>query len=194
VQRSVAIETSRGWRIAKEKASHKIDVVVALAQSALGAVQSMTAPATLWSRNDLLVDGRPIPFPVRAELIFASIAVDDSRVAVCFWASAARHHGAKLVLLDYLLAPPNSQFFTVITERFDELFARQTFGRWGGPGDVGALGPMVFAEPVLASYVQAAGLPAESVDEGMLRRRTELVRVAAPFVAGGNVRIAEAAW
>jgi phage terminase large subunit-like protein len=38
VQRSVAIETSRGWRIAKEKASHKIDVVVALAQAALGAV------------------------------------------------------------------------------------------------------------------------------------------------------------
>jgi phage terminase large subunit-like protein len=39
VSRCVAIETSRGWRIAKEKASHKIDVVVALAQAALGAVQ-----------------------------------------------------------------------------------------------------------------------------------------------------------
>lgn len=40
VQRSVAVETSRGWRIAKEKASHKIDVVVALAMAALAAVQS----------------------------------------------------------------------------------------------------------------------------------------------------------
>ncbi|MGA6972797.1 MAG: hypothetical protein WBY93_14270, partial [Candidatus Binatus sp.] len=39
VSRCVAIETSRGWRIAKEKASHKIDVIVALAQAALGAVQ-----------------------------------------------------------------------------------------------------------------------------------------------------------
>jgi hypothetical protein len=38
VSRTVALETSRGWRIAKEKASHKIDVVVALAQAALGAV------------------------------------------------------------------------------------------------------------------------------------------------------------
>ena len=37
--RAVALETSRGWRIAKEKQSHKIDVVVALAQAALGAVQ-----------------------------------------------------------------------------------------------------------------------------------------------------------
>ena len=40
VQRAVAIESPRGWRIAKEKASHKIDVVVALAQAALGAVLS----------------------------------------------------------------------------------------------------------------------------------------------------------
>lgn len=39
VNRAVALETTRGWRIAKEKASHKIDVVVALAMAALGAVQ-----------------------------------------------------------------------------------------------------------------------------------------------------------
>jgi hypothetical protein len=40
VSRAVALETSRGWRIAKDKVSHKIDVVVALAQAVLGAVQS----------------------------------------------------------------------------------------------------------------------------------------------------------
>jgi len=39
VNRAVAVETSRGWRIAKEKASHKIDVVVALAMAALGAAR-----------------------------------------------------------------------------------------------------------------------------------------------------------
>ena len=39
LSRSVALETARGWRIAKEKVSHKIDVVVALAQACLGAVQ-----------------------------------------------------------------------------------------------------------------------------------------------------------
>lgn len=37
--RAVAIETARGWRIGKEKQSHKIDVVVALAQAVLGAVR-----------------------------------------------------------------------------------------------------------------------------------------------------------
>lgn len=39
VQRCVALETTRGWRIAKEKASHKIDVVVALGMAALAAVK-----------------------------------------------------------------------------------------------------------------------------------------------------------
>jgi hypothetical protein len=39
VSRAVALETSRGWRIAKEKQSHKIDFVVAMALGALGAVQ-----------------------------------------------------------------------------------------------------------------------------------------------------------
>jgi phage terminase large subunit-like protein len=39
LSRAVAIESSRGWRIAKEKQSHKIDIVVALGMAALAAVQ-----------------------------------------------------------------------------------------------------------------------------------------------------------
>jgi phage terminase large subunit-like protein len=42
VSRAVAIETSRGWRVGKEKQSHKIDVVVALAMAAHAAVKSPT--------------------------------------------------------------------------------------------------------------------------------------------------------
>ncbi len=37
--RTVALETSRGWRIAKDKQSHKIDVIVALAMACHAAVQ-----------------------------------------------------------------------------------------------------------------------------------------------------------
>jgi phage terminase large subunit-like protein len=33
ISRAVAVESSRGWRIAKEKAAHKIDIVVALAMA-----------------------------------------------------------------------------------------------------------------------------------------------------------------
>jgi Phage Terminase len=40
--RAIAVETPRGWKITKEKASHKIDVVVALGMSALASVQSAT--------------------------------------------------------------------------------------------------------------------------------------------------------
>ena len=39
ISRAVAVETARGWRIAKEKQSHKIDIVVALAQAAYGAAK-----------------------------------------------------------------------------------------------------------------------------------------------------------
>jgi phage terminase large subunit-like protein len=50
LQRSVAIETARGWRIAKEKQSHKIDVVIALAMAALGTVANQTDPLAVWDR------------------------------------------------------------------------------------------------------------------------------------------------
>jgi phage terminase large subunit-like protein len=43
VSRAVAVETSRGWRISKEKQSHKIDVVVALAMACYGAIQKQTS-------------------------------------------------------------------------------------------------------------------------------------------------------
>jgi phage terminase large subunit-like protein len=39
IKQTVAVETPRGWRLAKEKTSARIDVVVALAQAALGAVR-----------------------------------------------------------------------------------------------------------------------------------------------------------
>jgi phage terminase large subunit-like protein len=54
MQRSVAIESPRGWWIAKEKASHRIDVIVALAQAALGAVSEASEPAPLNISDDLL--------------------------------------------------------------------------------------------------------------------------------------------
>ena len=43
VSRCVAIEGSRGWRIAKEKQSHKIDTVVALAMACWAAVSDANA-------------------------------------------------------------------------------------------------------------------------------------------------------
>ncbi len=44
ISQAVAVETPRGWRIAKEKQRHKIDVVVALAMACLGAVKQKLIP------------------------------------------------------------------------------------------------------------------------------------------------------
>jgi phage terminase large subunit-like protein len=42
--RAVAVETPRGWRISKEKQSHKIDVIIALAMACHAAVQDSSLP------------------------------------------------------------------------------------------------------------------------------------------------------
>ena len=70
-QRAVAKETTRGWRIAKEKQSHKIDVVVALGMAALTAARKgVHAPYVAyegrlsWSGETVLVPiGTPQPNP-----------------------------------------------------------------------------------------------------------------------------------
>ena len=65
ISRAVALETSRGWRIAKEKQSHKIDVVVALAQAALGAVQQgqRGEPGILVYYRDLVANAQTPQMP-----------------------------------------------------------------------------------------------------------------------------------
>jgi hypothetical protein len=83
ISRAVAVETSRGWRIAKEKQAHKIDVVVALGMAALAAVQKQSSydstmrwvdgggdepedPQIVKERRqrlyDLLLDGQEVPY------------------------------------------------------------------------------------------------------------------------------------
>ena len=60
ISRSVAIETTRGWRIAKEKASAKIDVVIALAQAALGAVQGQQSEPGFYALAKIEVARREV--------------------------------------------------------------------------------------------------------------------------------------
>ena len=50
VSRAVALETSRGWRIAKEKASNKIDAIVALAMACCAALDApMPKPLMIYA-------------------------------------------------------------------------------------------------------------------------------------------------
>jgi phage terminase large subunit-like protein len=59
VSRCVAIETPRVWRIAKEKASHKIDVIVALAMAAHACIQGQSEPAPYNTNYEEWVGGDP---------------------------------------------------------------------------------------------------------------------------------------
>ena len=84
ISRAVAIETSRGWRIAKEKASHKIDVIVALAQAALGAVRGQHAPITESDRNFMAQARAVLRYRGNAPIagtVEAQDALDDAREA-----------------------------------------------------------------------------------------------------------------
>jgi hypothetical protein len=65
--RAVAIEMPRGWKISKSTASHKVDVVVALAQAALGAVGAASARPLIVSPEAVAVSRGfgPAPGAVR---------------------------------------------------------------------------------------------------------------------------------
>jgi phage terminase large subunit-like protein len=59
VQRAVAVETTRGWRIAKAVNSAKIDIVVAMAMAALACVSKGESPQMRWGTyNPSGGDGR----------------------------------------------------------------------------------------------------------------------------------------
>jgi hypothetical protein len=61
ISRAVAFESARGWRIGKDKQSHKIDVVVALAMAALAATKHEVGtagyPLSVWQAANGEIDG-----------------------------------------------------------------------------------------------------------------------------------------
>ena len=69
-QHTVALESARGWRMAKEKTSHRIDVIVALAMSALAAVAAPVPAPRVYVRP------KPVDDP-SARRVFPADEVDD---------------------------------------------------------------------------------------------------------------------
>ena len=65
VSRAVAVESPRGWRIAKDKQSHKIDVVVALGMAALAAVRAQSDSPYDWEWVDDIGGAVPKQFTGR---------------------------------------------------------------------------------------------------------------------------------
>jgi len=77
LQRSVAVESTRGWRIAKDKTSHKIDVVVALGMACVAAVR--------WGQREVLT-------PVGVPIVFENgvrVTSDARAIAAVSWISTS---------------------------------------------------------------------------------------------------------
>jgi phage terminase large subunit-like protein len=93
MQRSIAVESTRGWRVAKEKSSHKIDVVVALAQAALLAVG--------WGQREVLT---AVGLPVSYENGRRVATNDATAASNASWISTSEcrspqtevHHGGRV--------------------------------------------------------------------------------------------------
>src|SRR5262249_46884147 len=71
---AIAIATPRGWRIAKEKAAHKIDVVVALAMAAHAAIQGSRVPEVSLAMP-IVAGGMPHAVPGGSSLGYADAFV-----------------------------------------------------------------------------------------------------------------------
>jgi hypothetical protein len=98
ISRAVAIETPRGWKISKEKQSHKIDVVVALAMACHAAVEGQ-ASAPMKIPPEVLVrlasmgsyNNRRSTGDNRAGNMAAQIG--ERRAAQMAWAADRRRYG-----------------------------------------------------------------------------------------------------
>jgi hypothetical protein len=176
VSRAVAIETSRGWRIAKEKASHKIDVVVALAFAALGAVQGGIQGSELWQRSALPV----VEMPVRADLVYASVITSKTGdMAGVAYFSARRLPGAAIVCLDCAQGPLTPFLLQEILQQLSELRAR-----------LSCLGTAIFTSAELAAQFERLGYRALVIDR--IAKDVVLPVSVASQVAASRVQICAA--
>ncbi len=188
VQRSVAVEMKRGWRLAKARASHPIDVVVALAMASYGAVQASMGPAALASVEDLLgPDGAPLPMPKICELLHAVLiaGADGSAAAMYFAAGHVLRSPpwVGVLLLDFDDIPLGDAP-RVVYERLFALF------RECGCGGQGFIHVQREIEPIFLDY----GLAPRTINAEWIRDPQSVAVSVAAYVHTGRVRICERAY
>jgi hypothetical protein len=183
ISRTVAVETPRGWKISKEKASHRIDVVVALAMAAHAAVRS-PEQGGFWAPSAFLINDAPAPWPTRAGMIFAVTIAQKSEAAVAYFAQSFT---GPLLLLDCHIGRLCPALFSEIVIRLDELVQATNAG----------FGAVVFTTRTLAAEfsrlgyyngIQEIDAFMAELDDGMLELR------AAPHLAAERLKICSEAF
>jgi hypothetical protein len=186
-------QTTRSGRdsISEPRGAHDdlCNVVAGLA----GIVTSTAAPA-LWCRADLMMTGRPIPWPTRAVQIFATAAVDGRGIFICYWAAGCDRYGggAKLLLIDFEQKPFSPGLFDAVRTRIIDLAATPVAGSQGQPLPAAAPGGFICTIEI-APHATAAGLPSLADGTALLAPREALVLACAAQIGQGGVKVSDVA-
>jgi hypothetical protein len=154
LQRAVATESVRGWKIDKAKPSHQIDVVVALAMAAHGALQEATAGPSLIRWQDI---EREVDVDEKWFMAVTALLVVDNRtggIGVVYLAAAHPQMALPITIVDFDEPPMTPDFFHAIALRLDEIAERCRAKRSGGPPAVALVVPQWFHEQAEMAILQ----------------------------------------
>ena len=184
ISRAIALESSRGWKIAKEKAGHKIDVVVALAQAAYGAVQASMGPPALIAPDLLLEDGKPARMPEICDVAAAVLTVDDRGAFAAAFFAYGRNFSPPLVLVDFDVGGVSTETVSEVVSRLEGMRERIRV----------RFGLMLFTTENLFPHLRGQFDAAMPIPAELLADPAALSLAAASHVGRGAVRIAVPAY
>jgi hypothetical protein len=114
----------RTSRIGKDRVDHPPGGADDLANATAGALvlaADASAPA-LWRPSNLLNGERPVSWPHRCNVVFATASVDQAGVFIGYWAAGAeRFGGPRALLVDYERSTLSPLMSSAITHRLSEL-------------------------------------------------------------------------
>jgi hypothetical protein len=172
-----------------------------LANAAAGALvlaASEHLVPSLWCNADLFAGNRPIPWPTRSVIVFATAATDERGVFLAYWAKGADLYASEngaILLVDYVQTPLTPSLFQEVAARLNELASMQVphpHGRRTIPA--GKVVPMLCTQE-LRPHAQAAGLDVNYTDGTLLlQQRDALLLACGAWISSGAVKIADLAY
>jgi hypothetical protein len=151
----------------------------------------------LWRNADLLHDNRPIPWPTRVLIAYATATSDDRGVYVCYWAKGAdrytKENGA-IILIDYQQTPLTPGLFQEVNWRLAELCAMPV-PHPSGNTLAAASNRGILCTTELRPFAEAAGLEVNVADgTALLQQRDPLLLACGAWIASGAIKISELAY
>jgi hypothetical protein len=171
---SLERRTARGGR---DSIDHPPNAHDDIANAAAGAILlAQGGQAAPWSRESLLIDGKPASVPARAEMVYAVLTVGEREAGVAFFAMARNRI---LYLVDVIEEALSPALLDRVVARLAEL-VETTRAQYAGA---------LFASKVLAAEMERRGCYVEVVDEIIREGQEALMLGAAVHVVGGRVKV-----